>query len=246
VITGGRCGERLPRHAGPGVRLRQIEAALERVLDGAFARVAGGRLHPLEVFEALWERMEGDRAVSSGGVYVPNRLMARVSPADFQAFEGLKDRLEQELAANLQEQCTGNGWLYGARVLVRLQGDEKVRPGLVRVDASFDERPLPAHLIVQNGLAHDQRFLVGDGSVLGRSAECAIVIPDNGVSRRHCRFDWTFRGYQVSDLGSTNGTSVNAVGVTEYTLSHGDVVGIGDVRALFEYDPVVDWPTSTA
>lgn len=246
MITRGRSGERPPQHAGPAVRLRQIEAALERVFDGAFARVAGGRLHPLEVFEALWERMEGDRAVSSGGVYVPNRLVARVSPADFQAFEGLKDRLEQELAANLQEQCAGNGWLYGARVLVRLQGDEKVRPGLARIDASFDERPLPAHVTVQNGLAHGGKFPVGDGSVLGRSTDCEIPIPDTGVSRRHCRFDWTFRGYQVSDLGSTNGTSVNSVRVTQYILSHGDVLDVGGVRARFEYDPAVDWPTSPA
>jgi hypothetical protein len=223
------------------VRLRQIEAALERVFEGAFARVGGGRLHPLEVFEALRRRMEEDRAISSGGVYVPNRLVAHVAPSELDSLGGLRDRLEQELAAGLQEQCRNNGWLYGPMILVRFCGDDRAHPGRVRVTAAYDERPLSAAVCVQGGLSGGQTYPVTDGAVLGRAPECQLVVPTQGISRHHCRFDWDFLGYRISDLGSTNGTFVNGVRVTDYVLCQDDLIEVGGVGLRFHYDTSSGW-----
>jgi hypothetical protein len=47
------------------------------------------------------------------------------------------------------------------------------------------------------------------GVVIGRSQRCDITVPDPSVSERHCRIEVTQQGVMVTDLDSTNGTTVN-------------------------------------
>src|SRR5687768_17888713 len=42
--------------------------------------------------------------------------------------------------------------------------------------------------------------------VIGRRAECGIVLHDDAVSGRHARISWDTDSWQVEDLTSTNGT----------------------------------------
>jgi general secretion pathway protein E len=68
---------------------------------------------------------------------------------------------------------------------------------------------------------------------VGRLPECDIVLPADGVSRRHCQFELSPEGiWQVRDLGSRNGTGVNGKRVAVQPLRHGDVVRVGrfDIR----------------
>jgi len=53
------------------------------------------------------------------------------------------------------------------------------------------------------------------------------------VSRRHARIWWTGDAFRVKDLGSTNGTYVNAVVVGEQDLRDGDLVKVGQTILKF-------------
>jgi pSer/pThr/pTyr-binding forkhead associated (FHA) protein len=54
-----------------------------------------------------------------------------------------------------------------------------------------------------------------DEVVVGRSAECDVTLPDDPfVSTKHARFFRNGDNWYVEDLGSTNGTLVNAVRIT--------------------------------
>jgi transcriptional regulator with PAS, ATPase and Fis domain len=64
--------------------------------------------------------------------------------------------------------------------------------------------------------------------VLGSSAECDVVLADPRVSRRHCRVALTERGVMIKDLGSKNGTFVEAVQVVESWFQPGKKATIGD------------------
>jgi transcriptional regulator with PAS, ATPase and Fis domain len=64
--------------------------------------------------------------------------------------------------------------------------------------------------------------------VLGSSAECDVMLADPRVSRRHCRVALTERGVMIKDLGSKNGTFVEAVQVVESWFSPGKKATIGD------------------
>lgn len=73
--------------------------------------------------------------------------------------------------------------------------------------------------------------------VVGRSPGADIVIAAGYVSGRHARFTLMGQNLFVEDLGSTNGTSVNGMRITEpVALRSGDVVNVGDVaiRARFQ------------
>jgi pSer/pThr/pTyr-binding forkhead associated (FHA) protein len=65
--------------------------------------------------------------------------------------------------------------------------------------------------------------------VLGRhsASDVRVGLPD--VSRRHCRFLFAGRRWQVIDLDSLNGVYVNDQRVRQATLDHGDRLRIGPV-----------------
>lgn len=72
---------------------------------------------------------------------------------------------------------------------------------------------------------------VGDSLSIGRMAPCDIVIEDEAAaSRRHCQIMRLQSSYELSDLGSTNGTKVNGKPVKRHSLKHGDRISIGDTE----------------
>lgn len=84
------------------------------------------------------------------------------------------------------------------------------------------------------GFAHDIA-LIGDRMVVGRLASCGICLQDANVSREHAAFERTGAGWAVADLGSTNGTLVNGVGVDRADLSDGDVVTVGVSELVYHH-----------
>jgi pSer/pThr/pTyr-binding forkhead associated (FHA) protein len=75
-----------------------------------------------------------------------------------------------------------------------------------------------------------------DGLVIGRGAECDIVVDDPGVSRRHAMVKPGRGGFVVTDE-SANGTFVNGKRMTgAHPLKHGDVLGIGTEEFRIDVD----------
>ena len=74
--------------------------------------------------------------------------------------------------------------------------------------------------------------LTGEATVLGRSEECDIVLKSPEVSRRHCRIVCRTDEVIVEDLGSSQGTHVNASPVSRARLQDGDRLRIG--REVFQ------------
>lgn len=64
--------------------------------------------------------------------------------------------------------------------------------------------------------------------ILGRMADCDLVLRDPTVSLRHAALRCDERGWQLEDLGSTNGTRVNGWLVTGPTaVQVGDCITLG-------------------
>lgn len=76
--------------------------------------------------------------------------------------------------------------------------------------------------------------LVKPVSVLGRSRECDIVVPDLNVSRQHAEIRLEGGAYWLVDLASTNGTMVNGKRVKRVKLENGDRIEAGSSELVFE------------
>lgn len=68
---------------------------------------------------------------------------------------------------------------------------------------------LPKTLTVTHGRQAGVQVPLGEGVLIGRSSDCQLLLDDDYVSTRHARITRAPNGYQVEDLGSTNGTFVN-------------------------------------
>ncbi|HEU4385568.1 MAG TPA: adenylate/guanylate cyclase domain-containing protein [Anaeromyxobacteraceae bacterium] len=88
-------------------------------------------------------------------------------------------------------------------------------------------------LLVSNGVcAGTVFFLAHDPTVVGRSEECHVVIPDPWISSRHCHVELRSGEPWIVDLASRNGTFVDGRRVHETALRDGARVGFGRTEAL--------------
>ncbi|HEY6071443.1 MAG TPA: FHA domain-containing protein [Chthoniobacterales bacterium] len=71
---------------------------------------------------------------------------------------------------------------------------------------------------------------------IGRAPDNMIVIDDPSVSSRHGQLELVGETYRLKDLGSTNGTKVNGVPITETVLKFEDRIKFGAIEARFEPD----------
>ncbi len=71
---------------------------------------------------------------------------------------------------------------------------------------------------------------------VGRSRECDVVLEDVNISRRHCQVRKAGSAYTLEDLKSKNGTYVNGAPVQHWSLSDGDLIGLGDQKLLYKLE----------
>lgn len=91
-----------------------------------------------------------------------------------------------------------------------------------------------ALLVVKRGPNAGSRFQLDKDVVsAGRHPQSDIFLDDVTVSRRHAEFRRTGVDFEVSDVGSLNGTYVNREPVESALLSNGDEVQIGKFRLVF-------------
>jgi diguanylate cyclase (GGDEF)-like protein len=76
-------------------------------------------------------------------------------------------------------------------------------------------------------------FLIKDSIILGRDLTADISIGESSISRRHTEFAVNEDGILCKDLGSTNGTFVNDVKITEQPLNDGDLIRCGNTILKF-------------
>ncbi|CRK53872.1 FHA domain-containing protein FhaA [Rhodococcus sp. RD6.2] len=97
---------------------------------------------------------------------------------------------------------------------------------------SFDaNRTFTATLQLEDGSGRNFQLREGR-NVIGRGQEAQFRLPDTGVSRRHIEIRWDGQVAMLSDLGSTNGTTVNGAPVQDWQLADGDVIRAGHSEIL--------------
>lgn len=95
--------------------------------------------------------------------------------------------------------------------------------------------PAAITLLLEDG--SNRTFQLRDGSnVIGRGQDAQFRLPDTGVSRRHVEIRWDGNTAMLTDLNSTNGTTVNDLQVSSWELADGDRIRVGhsDITVRFQ------------
>jgi len=83
-------------------------------------------------------------------------------------------------------------------------------------------------LLVLRGAGIGGRYLLDASETkIGRDINNEICLDDITVSRSHAIISKSSDGYSVKDLGSLNGTYLNAVSVRDSKVSNGDEIQVG-------------------
>ena len=85
-------------------------------------------------------------------------------------------------------------------------------------------------IVADSGPEKGQVIAVKEKILIGRALECDISILEPGLSRRHAELDLIGDELTLKDLGSSNGTYVNADKIAEVVLKDGDVLRFFKVR----------------
>jgi len=214
--------------------LQQFERRLERLVEGVFAKAFRGGLQPVELGRRLTREMDAHRTVGVNGVIVPNAFSFMVSAADMERFASFSEALVRELADAAREHARSEAYGFVGPVEVTIEVDPNLTPGMFLVSGTMVEAPggVAVGAIVQDD---GSRVLVGDTPVvIGRMAECDVVLRDEGVSRRHAEVRRQGHDIVIVDLDSMNGTKVNGTGVRHHRLTDGDEIAVGSSRLRFE------------
>ena len=246
--------------------LRNLEAKLEGLFEGAFSRTFKSKVQPVEIARKLAKEMQDNKTVSISRTYVPNQYVVWLSTDDRSQFEGYEDGLKKELSDYLLEHARDEGLALITRPTVEFRTDDRLSLGEFGIQAMLvrpaeneraeaeqadfghtmvysvdrDARPLEAPPV-----ADGRAMLIGGGRrtvlsgsrfVIGRSRDCDLMLDDPNVSRRHAELRSEHGAWVVADLASTNGVKVNGRRVAEAHLNPGDEVTIGLQKLRYEVE----------
>jgi len=117
---------------------------------------------------------------------------------------------------------------------------EQRRSSLLGSASQGDKLPaqnMGARLIAVAGPVPKTEFLLGDEeAVIGRDVTATVCVNSRSASRRHCVVRRNGDQYLIKDLGSSNGTLVNGLPITECVLQHGDRIAVSDALFVFATD----------
>ena len=128
--------------------LRNLEAKLGGLVEGAFGRAFKTSVQPVELAHKLAKEMEDNQMVSVSRVYVPNHYRVFLSPKDREQFSSYEPALRKELSDYLLEQARQESFALSTRPQVEFHTDERLDLGEFGIQAQLlaapDDEEAPA------------------------------------------------------------------------------------------------------
>ena len=208
-------------------------------------------IRPIDIGRQIVATMDDEAEINSG--QVAHRYAVGLHKSDLAALNDSIKPLLSELRQAITNHAQFEGYTLSGDAEVVFVEDVAMRLGVcvVTIAKPITTEPITSVEIASDRpaqhstpSAHKYAVLLADGShhtldgdlvTIGRQASCTIVIPDNNISRVHARFRPDGDGWTIEDLGSTNGTRVAGLLITEPTaLVDGQLIALGSLQMRFE------------
>jgi hypothetical protein len=193
---------------------------------------------PLKIhFDDLLEKFRAAPKIEIGGKKLSDTAMARAEAA---GKTGESAKIPLKAKPLRSDPLTATSHLTDAK---GMKATKQINPGPgVR---NFHEEALlkkhPLVLIGEGDASEGLRLrLVQLSSLIGRNPACDFPLDHTSISRQHCLLQITDRGLHVRDLGTTNGTKVNGIVLTEGYINVGDTLQMGHLSFFVEKDTPED------
>ena len=121
--------------------LRNLEAKLGGLVEGAFSRAFKSSVEPVELARKLAKEMEESKQASVSRVYVPNHYRVFLSPEDREQFSSYEPALRKELSDYLLEHARAERLALTSRPAVEFMTDERLALGEFGIQAQLLSPP---------------------------------------------------------------------------------------------------------
>lgn len=233
--------------------LQNLESRLDKIVNGSFSKAFKSAVEPVELAAGLQQELDLRADLSNGKSVVPNIFEFDLSGEDYARLTPYFSNLSVELATVANRYAADQRYAFNGNVSISFDLDVALETGVFRIRSEYGQAKVQAtshpnqEASIQVPIAamidtDTPRLLAVDGTeykltksitTLGRGDTADIQIADAGASRNHCQVVLGAPSL-VRDLGSTNGTTVDGVKVTEAELHDGSIIKIGGVTLTFK------------
>lgn len=234
-------------------QIAQLEARLEKTIEGIFAYFFGRRIHARDMALHLTRAMKNGLRLlddADSRPVAPDHYAIYVSPDVQRWITTRYPNLAQMLRELLVEAAASAGYRLKRVPTVDIVSDTALGNAQLRVIARHvhahdrtvklrrvalptESPPSNAHLVIDG-----KRLVPLEQAIIsiGRGRDNTIVLDDPHVSRMHAQIRLRFGHYTVFDTDSQAGLYVNNVRVREHRLQSGDVIRMGTTSMLYLED----------
>lgn len=208
--------------------VREFERRMDGLLEGWASRVFSGPLHPTELATRLIRT--ADLSLNDDLICHNHFEISIPDPGEGAAPHRLIDELERLV----EEAAFERGWRMNGPATVEIRTDPAIRRGSVYVTSGMAAGARPAWSVLRR--EGEMVPITVNRAVIGRDHQSDVVLAHDQISRRHARI-WTESGtIRIEDLGSSNGTGVDAtpVGQVAIEAEFGSVIRLADLRYRLE------------
>lgn len=242
--------------------IAQLEARLEKLIEGAFAHFFGKNIRTQDIALHLARAMENGLHTAKQGdprPLAPDSYHIRVSSRTADHLRRQQSNLPASLSRHLVELAASAGYRLENTPIIQIEALDRLSDGAIEVFAQHlvsGNSPtgiIPRQLIPNpTDTPNNPQLVIGNRIVplrepllnIGRHLDNQIVLDDIHVSRHHAQLRLRFGSYTLFDVQSRSGILVNDNRITEHQLQSGDVIQIGETRLVYiEDDPATTTTT---
>jgi len=234
-------------------RFARVEQRIEQLVEGGFARLFAGRLHPREVAVHLARALEDNARPGPNGVLLaPNVFVVSLNPEDREALLAAQPNLSESLVLTVIDLAYRAGMRLIETPSLQILPDPSLALRMVTVTARYEEHTIrstqalqPVKAAPQQALSRNPQLILPDNRQyalnrqvinIGRRQDNQVVLDDPRISRQHAQLRLRFGRYVLYDLGSSGGTFVNGQAIHEWILKPGDVISLAGVALVYVED----------
>jgi hypothetical protein len=210
--------------------LDKAERSIEAAVSSLFARFSNAELQPVEISQAVKNAM--DLAANKSHIdriLVPHRFRILVNPVELSR---VTPQILSAIKTEIAKHAASRSYRLTGEISLEVKPDDKIKKGSCKVgSAALNDLVRWQPVITISGERH---ALKTGNTTFGRDESADITIGDRGLSRVH--FEIAFDGEMaaIRDLGSTNGTFVDQMRITELVLHSGSRITAGRTECEFE------------